>query len=54
MRYMVRDEEDKKERTLGDCVIHLEVGTTKRVQVKKGNRSEVHHFKVLEVLPDER
>ena len=54
MRYKVWDEEDKKERTLNDCVASLEVDTTKRVQIKKGNKREVHHFKVLEVLPDER
>lgn len=54
MRYKVWDEEDKKERTLDDCVIHLEVGTTRRVQIKKGNRREVHHFKVLEVLPESK
>ena len=54
MRYKVWDEEDKKERTLDDCVTTLEVGTTKRVQIKNGNRREVHHFKVLEVLSDER
>lgn len=54
MRYRVYDVEDKKERTLDECTIHLEVGTTRRVQIKNGNRREVHHFKVLEVLSDER
>lgn len=53
-RYRVYDEEDNKERILNDCTTKLEVGTTKRVQIKKNNKREVHHFKVLEVLPDER
>ena len=35
MRYKVYDEEDKKERTLEECVTHLEVGSVRRVQVKK-------------------
>ena len=47
MRYKVYDEEDKKERTLEECVTPLEVG---RVQVKKGDTREVHHFRVLEEL----
>ena len=52
MRYKVWDMEDKKERTLENCITPLEVGTVKRVQIKKGNKREVHHFKVLEVLPE--
>lgn len=52
MRYRVWDEEDKKERTLEECVTPLEVGTIKRVQIKNGNTKEVHHFKVLEELPE--
>lgn len=52
MRYRVLDVEDNKERILEDCVTPLEVGNTKRVQIKKGNKCEVHHFKVLEVLPE--
>lgn len=36
MRYKVYDEEDKKERTLEECVTPLEVGSVRRVQVKKG------------------
>lgn len=35
MRYKVYDEEDKKERTLEECVTTLEVGSVRRVQVKK-------------------
>lgn len=35
MRYKVYDEEDKKERTLEECVTPLEVGSVRRVQVKK-------------------
>lgn len=52
MRYRVWDEEDKKERTLDNCVTPLEVGTVRRVQIKKGNKREVHHFKVLEELQE--
>lgn len=52
MRYRVWDEEAQKERTLENCVTPLEVGTTKRVQIKKDGTREVHHFKVLEELPD--
>lgn len=53
-KYRVWDEEDKKERTLTDCVTDLgEVGSTHRVTVKKNGKREVHHFKVLEVLPNE-
>lgn len=51
MRYRVYDEEDKKERTLENCVTPLEVGTTRSVTIKKGNEREVHHFRVLEELP---
>lgn len=47
MRYKVYDEEDKKERTLEECVTPLEVGSVRRVQVKKGDTREVHHFRVL-------
>lgn len=50
MRYKVYDEEDKKERTLDECVTPLEVGSVRRVQVKKGDKMEVHHFSVLEEL----
>lgn len=49
MRYKVYDEEDKKERTLRS-VTPLEVGSVRRVQVKKGDTREVHHFRVLEEL----
>lgn len=52
MRYRVWDVEENKERTLENCVTTLEVGSIKRVQIKKGNKREVHHFKVLEVLPE--
>lgn len=52
MRYRVWDEEDKKERTLDNCVTPLEVGTVRRVQIKKGNKREVHYFKVLEELQE--
>lgn len=52
MRYRVWDVEENKERTLENCVTLLEVGSIKRVQIKKGNKREVHHFKVLEVLPE--
>ena len=44
MRYKVYDEEDKKERTLEECVTPLEVGSVRRVQVKKGDTREVHHL----------
>lgn len=52
MRYRVWDEEDKKERTLENCVTPLEVGTVKKVVIKKGDNREYHHFRVLEVLPE--
>ncbi len=52
MRYRVWDVEENKEHTLENCVTPLEVGSIKRVQIKKGNKREVHHFKVLEVLPE--
>lgn len=52
MRYRVWDEEDQKERILNECITTLEVGTTRRVQIKKGNKREVHHFKILGELPD--
>jgi len=52
MRYKVYDEEDKKERILEDCHTTLEVGTTKRVTIKKGDKRKTHHFRVLEKLPE--
>lgn len=52
MRYRVWDVEENKERTLENCVTPLEVGSINRVQIKRGNKREVHHFKVLEVLPE--
>ncbi len=52
MRYRVWDEEDKKERTLENCITPLEVGAVRRVIVKKGGKREVHNFKVLEILPE--
>lgn len=52
MRYKIWDEEDKKERTLENCTTPLEVGTIRRVQIKKGKEREVHHFRVLEILPE--
>lgn len=53
MRFRVWDIEDKKERILENCITPLEVGTVRKVQIKKGNKREVHHFKVLEVLSEE-
>ena len=35
---------------LEECVTPLEVGSVRRVQVKKGDTREVHHFRVLEEL----
>lgn len=52
MRYRVWDIEDNKERTLENCVIPLEVGTVRRVTIKKGGKKEVHNFRVLEILPE--
>ena len=52
MKYRVYDEEDKKERILDKCVTKLEVGTTRRVKIVKGNKRETHYFRVLEELPD--
>ena len=54
MRYRVYDEEDKKERILEECTTPLEVGTTRKVIIKKGDKREEHHFRVLEVLPDNK
>ncbi len=55
MRYRVWDEEDKKERILDNCVTYLgEVGTVRRVQIRRGKRWEIHHFKVLEILTEEK
>lgn len=54
MRFRVWDIEDKKERILENCTTYLgEVGAVRRVQIKKGNNREVHHFKVLEALSEE-
>ena len=55
MRYRVWDEEDKKERILDNCVTYLgEVGTVRRVRIRRGKRWEIHHFKVLEILTEEK
>ena len=54
MRYRVCDEEDKKEHTLENCITPLEVGTTRRVQIKKGKKLETHHFRILEELPESK
>ena len=35
MRYKVYDEEDKKERTLEECVTHLEVGSVGEYRLKR-------------------
>ena len=50
MRYKVYDEEDKKERTLEECVTSLEEVTERREQDKKGDKREVHHIRELEEL----
>lgn len=52
MRYRVWDIEDNKERILENCVTPLEVGTVRRVTIKRGGKKEVHNFKVLEILPE--
>ena len=53
MRYRVWDEEDRKEHTISTCITDLgEVGDTQKVIIKKGGKKEVHHFKVLEILPE--
>ena len=54
MRYRVYDEEDKKERILDECFTLLEVGTTRRVTIKKDGKRETHYFRVLEVLPENK
>lgn len=54
MRYRVYDEEDKKEHILEECTTPLEVGTTRRVTVKKGDIRETHYFRVLEQLPENK
>lgn len=52
MRYKVWDIEDNKERILENCVTPLEVGTVRRVTIKRGGKKEVHNFKGLEILPE--
>lgn len=52
MRYRVYDEEAQKEHTLENCITPLEVGTTRKVIIKKDGKREEHHFRVLEALPD--
>ena len=54
MRYRVYDEEDKKEHILEECTTKLEVGTTRKVTVRKNGKGEEHHFRVLEVLPNDK
>lgn len=54
MRYRVYDEEDKKEHTLEECTTKLEVGTTRRVTIRKNGKGEEHHFRVLGALPDDK
>lgn len=51
MRYRVYDEEDKKERIISECVTSLEVGTIRKVNIRKNGKLEPHHFRVLEELP---
>lgn len=54
MRYRVYDEEDKKEHILENCITPLEVGTTRKVSILKGDTKEPHHFRVLEQLPENK
>lgn len=50
-KYRVWDIEDNKERTIHEAYTDLgEVGSVRRVQVKKGDTREVHHYRVLEEL----
>lgn len=51
MKYRVWDEEDKKERTIHEAITELgEVGTVRKVWIRKGGKQEPHHFRVLEVI----
>ena len=51
MKYRVWDIEDNKERTIHEAYTDLgEVGSIRRVQIKKNGVYEEHHFKILEVL----
>lgn len=50
MSYRVYDEEAKKERVLSECITPLQVGTTRRVLIKEGDKLTPHTFRVLEVL----
>ena len=49
-RYRVWDIEDNKERVLEHCITHLEVGTERRVTVRKNGINEPHTFRILEEL----
>ena len=50
-KYRVWDIEDNKERTIHEAYTDLgEVGSVRRVQIKKNGVYEEHHFKILEVL----
>ena len=50
-KYRVWDIEDSKGRTIHEAYTDLGgVGSVRRVQVKKGDTREVHHFRVLEEL----
>ena len=50
-KYRVWDIEDNKERTIHEAYTDLgEVGSVRRVQIKKNGVYEEHHFKILEIL----
>lgn len=52
MRYKVLDLTTKKEMILHDCVTNFEIGESKRIQVVKNGKKEIHIYKILEKLPD--
>ena len=50
-KYRVWAIEDNKERTINEAYTDLgEVGSVRRVQIKKNGVYEEHHFKILEIL----
>lgn len=54
MKVRVWDEEEKKEAIVkGDPKIFGEVGKVCKVTLRKNGKNEIHHYKVLEILPPE-
>ena len=49
MKIKVYDEEDKRTVTIPDVKTVWEVGTTKKVILRRNGKEEIHHFKMLEI-----